>query len=321
MKPDRNPSGSGRPSPDNGELLAAQHPITRVFLGPKGFRVGWRLVFAVALWFVISGLLPLLLIWIPGARALLASVRSPRFITPSLLLLADGITASAALLAAAVMSRIESRSFAEYGFPAKAAFGKRFWQGCVCGFAMISLLMGLTAALHGFSISGVDLHGFLVARYAFLYFAGFIVVAVFEEFSFRGYLQSTLQLATGFWPAAVIWAVAFGAIHVANPGESVFGLIMVGCFGLFAAFTLRRTGSVWFAIGLHAAWDWGETFFYSVRDSGVPATGHLLNSQFRGPVWLTGGDVGPEGSLIVFAVLVLSAVALHFLFPAAKQSP
>ena len=215
----------------------------------------------------------MLLIWIPSVRMMLRHIlgSGQAMMTPAAVLFGEGITASAALIAALVMTRIEKRSFAEYGLPGKSAFGTRFWLGAICGFAMFSLLMGLIAALHGFSVNGFDLHGLAMLRFAFLYFAGFIAVAIFEELSFRGYLQSTLQLATGFWPAAAILGVAFGALHLINPGESKYGAAMAGCFGLLAAFTLRRTGNIWFAIGLHTAWDWGETFFYSVRDSGVPA--------------------------------------------------
>ena len=60
------------------------------------------------------------------------------------------------------------------------------------------------------------------------------------------------------------------------------------------------------------AWDWAETFFYGVPDSGVVAPGHLLNPTFHGSKWLTGGSVGPEGSELVFAILVLCWIIVHF---------
>lgn len=320
MNSESSSGGSRPPAPNGPEPLPAEHSMTGLFLGPRGLRVGWRLIVAMALWLVIAGLLPVILIWIPGVREMLRSVTVSRTIlTPQAVLLSDGIVASAALLTAAVMMQIEKRSFAAYGLPGREAFGKRFWKGALYGFAMIGVLMGVIAAFHGFSVSGVSLSATAAVRYGFLYLIGFIAVAMFEEFAFRGYLQSTLQLAVGFWPAAVILAVAFGALHLANPGEAKFGAVMAGCFGLLAAFTLRRTGNIWFAIGLHTLWDWGETYFYSVRDSGVPAVGHLLNTEFHGPEWLTGGTVGPEGSLLVFAVLGVSALVFHFLFPTAKQ--
>jgi uncharacterized protein len=68
---------------------------------------------------------------------------------------------------------------------------------------------------------------------------------------------------------------------------------------------------LWFAVGMHASWDWGLTFFYSSPNSGMTAIGHLFHVRFSGPVWLTGGTAGPEGSainlvldLIYFAVFM-----------------
>lgn len=119
----------------------------------------------------------------------------------------------------------------------------------------------------------------------------------------------------GFWPAAIVLGIAFGAVHLGNQGEAIYGAVMAGLFGLVAAFSLLRTGSIWFAIGMHASWDWGETYLYSVPDSGLLAQGHLLNSSFHGPRWLTGGSVGPEGSAFVFLVLLIWAACIHFLFP------
>jgi hypothetical protein len=43
--------------------------------------------------------------------------------------------------------------------------------------------------------------------------------------------------------------------------------------------------------------------------------GHLFNSSFHGPVWLTGGTVGPEASVFSFAALFMAAAGVHFLFP------
>jgi membrane protease YdiL (CAAX protease family) len=303
------------PSPDgtNGGVAPFQQRLHGALVGPNGIRAGWRLLIAICLFFAIA----IALVRIPSVRArLLPQNQGAIVITPVTLFFTEGVPALAALLTALVMTRIEKRSFADYGLPGNAAFGKRFWQGIVYGFIMVSLMMGLIAALHGFSPGGFALGGGTALRYALLYLLGFILVAFFEEFSFRGYLQATLASGIGFWPAAALLAVVFGASHLSNPGEAKFGAFTVASFGLLCAFILRRTGSIWFAIGMHCAWDWGETFFYSVPDSGVLAKGHLMNPSFHGPTWLTGGSVGPEGSVFAFVVLVLSAAAIHFMFPA-----
>jgi CAAX protease family protein len=81
--------------------------------------------------------------------------------------------------------------------------------------------------------------------------------------------------------------------------------------GLFLCLTLRRTGNLWFAVGFHAAWDWGESFFYSVPDSGEIAVGHLMNSTSQGPKWLTGGTVGPEGSVLCLVIILILFIAFQ----------
>jgi hypothetical protein len=74
-------------------------------------------------------------------------------------------------------------------------------------------------------------------------------------------------------------------------------------------------------VGVHAAFDWGETFLYSVPDSGIVAPGHLLESSLHGPAWLTGGPVGPEASVMTFVVVALAAVAFVLVYPSKEEPP
>ena len=74
--------------------------------------------------------------------------------------------------------------------------------------------------------------------------------------------------------------------------------------------SIRVTGSAWWAIGCHAAWDWAETYFYGTADSGNVATGHYLTTTPAGPAFWSGGTDGPEGSILVIAVIVLMILAL-----------
>jgi hypothetical protein len=59
----------------------------------------------------------------------------------------------------------------------------------------------------------------------------------------------------------------------------------------------------------------GESFFYSVPDSGQISPGHLLSSSFHGSRWLTGGSVGPEGSFVCFVVIALLWVVFDKAYP------
>jgi uncharacterized protein len=291
----------------------------KLFVGPNGIRAGWRLamfiVFFAALEFVIVQRGMRL---IPGLADMVRHAQGGGALNPQFPLIFESAQLVVALLAAGIMSRIEKRSLGAYGMPLTGAFGKAFWQGAFWGLAFETIEIAAIYALGGFTFGTFALAGMALLKFAILWAIGFVLVGMFEEFLFRGYAQFTLASGVGFWPAAVVLSGLFGAAHLLNPGEGWVGGLSVFFFAMFGCFTLRRTGNLWFAIGLHAAGDYAETFIFSVPDSGVLATGHLLNSNLHGPRWLTGGTIGPEGSLLVFVIFAISLAAFHWAYPAKK---
>jgi membrane protease YdiL (CAAX protease family) len=316
MASDITPNGSSTPGP------GARHSF---FLGPSGLRAGWRILtfcgISLGLVFAVYAGVGVLATVSRSVRDWTVAVQAHTGVLNAVdQIVNEGIVALAVIVAAAIMTLIEKRTFADYRLPLNQAFGKRFWQGVPLGFAMLSLLLAAIWALHGFSLAGLAETGVAALKYGLLWAIAFFLVGVFEDFTFRGYLQSALGDGIGFWPAAIILAVVFGAIHWNNKGEALFGCVMAGSFGFLEAFALKRTGSLWLLVGMHASWDWGETYFYGTPDSGAVGAGHLFNSSFHGAQWLTGGTVGPEGSWLVYAVLLIWALAIHLLFPA-KHAP
>jgi membrane protease YdiL (CAAX protease family) len=318
MASDSTPNISGT---SFGEVAPSPKP-GNWFVGPKGLRAGWRIAIFLLIVVGLGTSLGLIVALTPAGRDFAQTSRADAqrgVLTPTGALLSEGLVAFIVLAAAGIMALIEKRSFADYGLPWNQAFGKRFWQGLPLGFGALSLLLVMIWALHGFSLDGLAVNGGTAVKYGIEWFIAFFLVGVFEDFTFRGYLQSALGDGIGFWPAAIILAICFGGIHYGNSGEAIFGCVMAGSFGLLEAFALSRVGSLWLLFGMHASWDWGETYFYGTPDSGALGLGHLFNSSFHGPKWLTGGTVGPEGSWLVFLVLIIWALAIHFLFPAKSR--
>ena len=282
--------------------------LSNIFLKDDGLRAGWRLllyaVFVAALGFCTE-----ILIW--------QFVRPERDVFSFSNQFLQELASFAVVFGAAlILSWIEKRPVGAFGLPAQSAFRGLFWQGCLFGFCEISALIGLIAMFGGYSFGGLALHGAELLRWGLLWAVFFIFVALFEEFLFRGYTQFTLTEGIGFWPAAVVLSILFGAVHLQNQGESKVGVAGVMLVGLFWSFTLRRTGSLWFALGMHASFDFGETFLYSVPDSGMVFPGHLSNAALHGPAWLTGGTPGPEASVFDFLILVLFFYVFHRMYPA-----
>jgi len=299
--------GDDHPGYDLIKLSPFEQRVHKVFIGPDGLRPVWRFLLYLLMYHALR----------LGVRVLISSALAdtPRI---RLLLLVELGFCVIAFVPALVMARMERRPFGDYGLPLRYAFGRLFWVGAAWGLlALTALLLALRAA-GTFHIEGFALHGTRTLKFAVFWAVFFLVVGVYEEFFTRGYSQFTLTRAIGFWPSAVLLSVGFGILHLGNLGETSVGILGAIAIGFFFCLTLRRTGTLWFALGFHASWDWGESYLYSVPDSGTVAPGHLLQTSLRGSNWLTGGSVGPEGSVFLFMLLALLWVVFDRLYPGVK---
>jgi len=125
---------------------------------------------------------------------------------------------------------------------------------------------------------------------------------------------------SGFWQAAWVTSTLFGYIHTDNGGENSVGIFAAAFIGFVFCVSVRVTGSAWWAIGCHAAWDWAETFFYGTADSGLVAPGHYLSATPLGNALWSGGADGPEGSLLVLGVILLLLAALLVIYGRKKTA-
>jgi uncharacterized protein len=300
------PTTSHAPGP---EFAAANQTsyLNSLFFGPDGLRPGWGLAFYVITFYLLE-MITTDLVW----------SRSFGFYGLWSQMLEEFGRFVAAVVPAVVLARVERRRWKVYGLPLQNVLGARFWTGAVWGFAGISVLMLALYGLHAFAFGHLVLHGLQLAKFAVFWAAMFLLVGLAEEFLLRGYSLFTLARGIGFWPAAIALSGTFALMHLGNVGEGWPGLLAAAFIGLFFCFTLRRTGSLWFAVGFHAAWDWGETFFYSVPDSGLVEPGHLLSSSLRGSPWLSGGSVGPEGSVLCFVVVAAIWIVFDRVYPATR---
>ena len=242
-------------------LQVPRSPLNTIFHNDRGLRAGWRIAMYILMVLIFSTAINLVL----GKIFHLPKTNTP---APWQIFLQECLLFILVFLPACFMAWLEHRSAGEYGLPFQALFGTRFWQGCALGVVEVATLIGCIALFGGYSFGSLDLHGAAIFKWALFWGICFMVVGLFEEFAFRGYLQFTLADGIGFWPAAWILSLGFGAVHLGNKGEGWVGASGVAIIGLIFALTLKRTGILWLAVGWHAAFDFGETFLFSVPDSG-----------------------------------------------------
>jgi membrane protease YdiL (CAAX protease family) len=282
----------------------AQHGPRWVFFSSDGLRAGWSallfVAIVVALFVMLGAGIKLLHVHLPDRKAPLS---------PLWALVGEFVQAFLVLVATWIMARIEGQRLAVYGYAGRAKL-VRFLFGLVWGFVALSSLVAVLWKTHLLAFDAGHLQGITAWKYGLAWLVMFFLVGLAEESLLRGYLQYTLTRGVGFWWGALLMSILFGALHGPNKGESPVGLFSAGAVGLVFCISLWYTGSLWWAIGFHAAWDWAQSFFYGTPDSGMVARGHLLSEHPVGPLLWSGGPTGPEGSLYILPVLLIMALAM-----------
>ncbi len=317
------------PSQDNG---------TKPFTGRFGLRAVWGILIFIALFVALTFALSVGTRVAEGKSPLPKKSQAAQHVGGDMSargpIIGDGEGFVALACVAWLLCRIERRRIGVYGIGRNRM--RDFLPGAFWGLAFLSLLVGVLRATHVLVFDGRALTGSAIFAFGAKWLAAFLFVGLAEEYLNRGYLQYTLTRglftqaerlsptharAIAFWAAAVLMSLLFGAGHLFNPGESAPGIIAVFLAGMTFSYALWHTGSLWWAIGFHMAWDWAQSFLYGVPDSGFLSGGRLFNTHPIGNPLLSGGTDGPEGSIYVIPTLLLVVVIIRFTTRRGAQPP
>ena len=284
--------------------------LKTIFHNGRELRAGWRLLIFLVLLFALGY----------AARRGLERLTLPDGLHPVSLIAVDAALLVVALIATAIMASFEHRSLTAYGIPrVRDLFGRLFWSGVVWGLVMPSAIILLIFLGGGYHVHGLNITGAGLFKFAGLWLFANLLIGLSEEITFRGYFLYTLADGIGFWAAAMVNAIGFGALHYyTKPNERWEDWVAVTLLTLFIVLALRRTGSLAFSIGMHAAFDLAFIYVFSGMNGGEFAIGRLLNAEFPGSIRVTGGLLGPEASWFTFPVVVAAIVLLHFTYRQAK---
>ena len=194
---------------------------------------------------------------------------------------------------------VERRPFSTIGLtvPGGAAFARGLLGGL--------LLMGTLIA--GIWLAGALTVGAVAPAFASfsslagiaLLLVGFIIQSSAEELLFRGWMLSALGAKFGTLAAVIVSSLVFMLLHFERHAPLLF-FLNTFLFASFACSWSLRTGNIWGVMGWHSAWNWllGTGFGLVVTglDTHTPAL--LVKLTPVGPVWLTGGAQGSEGSVV-----------------------
>lgn len=132
-----------------------------------------------------------------------------------------------------------------------------------------------------------------------LNFTFYFLVACGEEIIFRGIVFRMIDERFGFWWALGISALVFGLIHLVSPNASIWSSIAIAIeAGVLLGAAFKYSEGLWLPIGIHWAWNFTQGNVFGFPVSGHDKEESILNSMISGPDILTGGEFGPEASII-----------------------
>jgi membrane protease YdiL (CAAX protease family) len=206
----------------------------------------------------------------------------------------------------ALVGRLEQRTVDEM---ALGEARRGLLRGLGLGVLLFGIVIGLIAMSGGYRIAGWGSVGGTIATFGVM-----CGVAVTEEILFRGVVFRLLQKWAGTAVALAVSGLLFGALHLLNPGATVWGALAIAVEAgllLGAAYTVSR--SLWLPIGLHVGWNFAESGLFGATDSGSGFHGGLVRGLPHGSDLISGGGFGPEAS--IFAILVGVAASVWMLRP------
>ena len=185
--------------------------------------------------------------------------------------------------------------------------GKDLGLGLLLGVLYFGAVVGLMALAGSYSITGAQFNP-IPQLTAFLMF---LIVAVFEEIIFRGILFRMIDDRWNTAAALIVSALLFGAIHIANPGATLWSSFAIAVeAGLLLGAAYKHSGTLWLPIGIHWAWNYVQGNVLGFAVSGTPAGDKIFAPIITGPDWVSGGIFGAEASVPAVVVGLLLTVIL-----------
>lgn len=205
-----------------------------------------------------------------------------------------------------IVGRIEKRKADELALPSAGSWSAR---GFLFGTAYFAIITAILAIAGMYRVDECDFKAVSLLKCLI----SFLVVAVGEEILFRGIVFRMIAERWNVAVALIVSSLFFGAMHIGNQDADIWASIAIAIeAGLLLGAAYAFSCNLWFPIGIHWAWNFMEGNIFGFPVSGSITDYRLLIPSISGPGILTGGDFGPEASIL--AVITGASLSAWFIW-------
>jgi len=261
-------------------------------------RAGWRIAAFLGIFYAIA--LPLVF----GMRAVLEFSKSSPLVVV--------LIALAATPAVYIARRwIDKKSFVSLGLHADRRAVADVIFGILLSGVMAGAVFSLMWAL-GYvgnvqiAVNGWSTVSILASSLLAMAFVGF-----WEELVFRGYVLQNMAEGMGMRTAITISCLLYGLVHALNPNASVLSSLIIVLFGYLRIYGYLSTGQLWLSLGVHTGWNFFQAAVFGFAASGHAEEQTLVTHDALAAPWLSGGEFGPEASVLTIPVVIMALVVMR----------
>ena len=177
------------------------------------------------------------------------------------------------------------------------------WTGLILGALSITILFVFLYSTNQIVLKN-PLSDPNITSALLVYFILFILVSLFEEILFRGYVMNTMRAKHNKKSVMyIVSALLFTFAHVFNPNLAILGLKNIFFIGLLFAYMFDRTRSLLMPIGFHFTWNFFQGSIFGFPVSGLDPHGLYKIDVTTNVPLLTGGTFGLEASILTTIII------------------
>ena len=276
-------------------------------------KAGWRIFVFMLVFMSFSSLIFII-------KPILGDITKREYLENYSLLIVAILSVAATASTYTCRKLLDKRSFSSLGLKVNKQAFKDLSIGFILSLFMITTFFCLLLAIGLIEFNGLNIDFFSLNNSSeldrvvsavtltslCLLLLEHIFVGYWEELVFRGYLFQNMVNGMGLSLSVVISCIAYGLVHSANPNSTLLSSIIIAGFGFLRIYGYLGTKMLWLSMGMHIGWNFLQGPIFGFAASGHKKQSLFLHDFTSNKDYLTGGEFGPEGSILILPILFVT---------------